>query len=89
MTWEPYDTQLERNFDLLAAFRERDGHCDVHSRHREAGVRLGLWLHWQLSKYRNGELDVGRQRRLESKGAMWECTKGPAANRGVKPPWKA
>ena len=62
----------ERMFGLLLAYREREGHCDVPSRHAERGAKLGIWLGEQRKSYRRGTLQSRRVGALEAAGVVWE-----------------
>jgi hypothetical protein len=64
---------FDRNFDLLLVFQEREGHVRVPIKHQEsANDNLGSWLGNLLSLYRNGKLDLDRQKWLEIAGVTWE-----------------
>jgi hypothetical protein len=65
--------QFDRNFDLLLAFQEREGHVRVPIKHQESGKdNLGNWLKEQRSRYRRGLLELDRQKWLETAGVTWE-----------------
>ena len=49
-SWEFY-------FGLLERFVEREGHARVSQRHKEAGIRLGVWINKQRGAYGEGTLD--------------------------------
>ena len=56
VAWDVYATQWEKNYALLRAFREREGHANVPMRHVEEGEKLGVWLQTQRSRYQAGVL---------------------------------
>ena len=66
------EKQWDGAFELLVAFRERELHCDVPSRHEEAGVRLEAWLGGQRIAHGKGTLDAARRARLETLGVVWD-----------------
>ena len=64
------EQQRERSNALLAAFREREGHCNVPVTHDEQGVKLGNWLRDQRTAHKKGTLDAARRSRLEELGVV-------------------
>ena len=42
--WDPFTAQWEEGFAELQRYHHREGHCRVPERHREQGIRLGLWV---------------------------------------------
>ena len=64
--------QWERNFQLLAAFRDREAHCDVpQKKHEEQGAKPGTWLNNQRTTHGKGMLHAARRARLEALGVAW------------------
>ena len=59
-------------FGMLLAFYDREGHCDVPSRHVESGANLGDWLNSQRKRCKLGLLSVSRKQRLEELGVKWD-----------------
>jgi hypothetical protein len=60
---ETASDRFDRNFDLLVAFHEREGHVRVPNRHQESdNDNLGSWLATQRSRYRRGALELDEQR---------------------------
>jgi len=59
-------------FDLLLAFKKREGHCNVPQGHVECGDKLGIWLNSQRQLQRAGELGEMRRDRLEGVGMVWD-----------------
>jgi hypothetical protein len=67
------EEDFDSNFDLLLAFKEREGHVQVPLKHQEKATDfLGAWLEIQRSKYRQGLLALDRQKWLEVAGVKWE-----------------
>jgi hypothetical protein len=67
------EEHFDRNFDLLIAFREREGHVRVPIKHQESAADdLGTWLRFQKLRHRNGLLGLDRQKWLEVAGVTWE-----------------
>jgi hypothetical protein len=67
VTWNDQQQEIEverfdRNFDLLVAFQEREGHVRVPINHQESdNDNLGDWLRYQRFRYRHGLLELDRQ----------------------------
>jgi hypothetical protein len=71
--FETSQEHFDGNFDLLLAFKEREGHVLVPAKHQEsANDNLGMWLAGQLSLYLHGLLELDRQKWLEVAGVAWE-----------------
>jgi len=62
----------ERMHGLLLAYRDREGHCDVPSKHEEQGAKLGDWLSKQRTAFKRGKLESRRVRALEAAGVVWD-----------------
>ena len=73
VVWDVQEQQLDRNFELLTAFRCREAHCDVPQKHEEQGVKLGTWLNNQRTAHSKGTLDAARRARLEALGVVWDA----------------
>jgi superfamily II DNA or RNA helicase len=56
----------EFHFGLLQRFIERVGHARPRSDAREGGYRLGEWTAHQRAAFQRGELEAGRQERLDA-----------------------
>jgi hypothetical protein len=56
-------------FELLAQFRQTNGHVNVPKRFKELG--LGEWVSLQQKKGRKGQLDPRRSQRLLEIGLEW------------------
>lgn len=62
-------------FQRLTTFvRAHDGKCPPQKYVEPDGLRLGSWLSNQKRKYRNGSLDLERERLLRSIGVVFEDT---------------
>lgn len=57
---------------LMLSFTEREGHCDVPSKHEEQGTQLGRWLNKQRQAYKGGTLELRRLAALEAAGVVWD-----------------
>ena len=74
ISWDLTYLKLERweaMYDLLLQFKEREGHPNVLSSHKEDGEDLGVWLNDQRKAYRKGILEVDRERQLQDIGVSW------------------
>jgi superfamily II DNA or RNA helicase len=69
-SWDPYDEQWEQNFAALQKFRNREGHCLVVGRHKEGGLKLGIWVIAQRSI--KDSLTPDRLKRLNLLGFSWD-----------------
>ena len=73
--WDPLDARWDESFRLLTIFKERKGHCDVPSNHKENGFSLGQWAVIQrrnkdsLSEGR--KLSEERKQKLDALGFRW------------------
>ena len=67
---------------LLLAYKERERHCDVPTKHEEQGAKLGSWLKRQRQAYKHGTLEAGRVkagiRRLRHRPALDKAASAPA-----------
>jgi len=72
-SWDPVTDQFEEGFQVLERFAEREGHARVPQAHVEEGMKLGVWVDTQRSKYRNGRLPPHDLARLEAlPGWSWD-----------------
>jgi hypothetical protein len=71
-SWNRLESKWEDHFSLLELFQHREGHCDVPQYHMEKRVRLGFWVHKQRALKKRGELDPGKEQRLQELGFTWE-----------------
>jgi superfamily II DNA or RNA helicase len=56
-------------FGLLLRFRKQNGHCRVPEKHREEGLKLGVWV---LNQKKRAILSPDRIKRLSSIGFSWD-----------------
>ena len=63
----------EDMYTLLVQYKEREGNCDVKTKHKENGRNLGTWTQYQRQKYRIGTLSLEYLHKLEDIGVVfWE-----------------
>ena len=93
VVWDVAAAQWEKNYALLRAFVEREGHANVPQRHEEDGERLGQWLgtqrkRWQARRMSEEErkgkkasapLSDEEVARLEAVGVVWQPRRAGAA----------
>ena len=93
VAWDALAAQWEKNYALLRAFVEREGHANVPFTHEEDGLRLGLWLGTQRQRWRaRGMSEEARKAkktyaplsdeevaRLEAVGVVWQPRRPGAA----------
>ena len=73
-TWEPLDERWDRNYALLTAFCEREGHAIVPRGHLEDGYPLGAWVGNLRAFHRDGRLSADRVTLLEGlPGWTWDA----------------
>lgn len=71
-TWDPYEEQWQRNYDLVREFGEREGHTRVPDRHLERGSNIGSWVLTQRTN--RDKLSTERTALLESlPGWVWDA----------------
>jgi len=69
--WAPLDEAWEVNFAALQRFKQREGHCRIAQKHKEDGIKLGVWLNKQRSK--RDMLSPDRVQQLEQLGFSWNA----------------
>ena len=93
VVWDVAAAQWEKNYALLRAFVEREGHANVPDRHEEDGEKLGQWLgtqrlRWQArgmseeerrAKSAGAPLSDEEVARLEAVGVVWQPRRAGAA----------
>ena len=93
VAWDVAAAQWERNYALLRAYVEREGHANVPATHKEDGERLGVWLsrqrlRWQArgmseeerkAKRAGAPLSDEEMARLEAVGVVWQPRRAGAA----------
>ena len=85
VVWDAVAAQWEKNYALLRAFVEREGHANVPRRHEEDGERLGRWLSRQRKRWQaRGMSEEARKAksasalsdeevaRLDAVGVVWQ-----------------
>ncbi len=65
-SWEPFDDQWNRMFELLQIFVLREGHALPNAKHTEEGMKLGSWVSTQRARYRRQRLPEEQSSLLES-----------------------
>ena len=68
--WDPLDARWDESFRLLTIFKERKGHCDAPSHHKENGFSLGQWVVAQRRK--KDSLSEDRKQKLDALGFRWD-----------------
>jgi len=71
--WNWRDFAWERGFATLLKFKRREGHCRVHSLHREGDYKFGSWVAVQRRKKK--EMSTKRRARLNKIGFEWKVNK--------------
>ena len=70
-SWDPYSEDWEYAFNLLKAFRKREGHCRVTDGHMEGDLQLGNWVKKQRALGKKTQSE--RLRRLNSLNFIWKA----------------
>jgi superfamily II DNA or RNA helicase len=70
-SWDPYSEHWEYAFNLLKAFRKREGHCRVTDGHMEGDLQLGNWVKKQRALGK--KIHPERLRRLNSLNFIWKA----------------
>jgi hypothetical protein len=68
--WDPHDAFWEERFAELAAFKQREGHCNVPQAYPD-NPALGKWVSKQRVAKRRGALSSDRMVRLDALGFVW------------------
>jgi len=71
VVWDVFKEKWENNYRHLVTYQRREGHANVHQRHKEEGVNLGTWLMEQRKKKKTNKLDISRERLLTKIGIVW------------------
>ena len=72
-TWDPVGDVWREGFEQLESFIAENGHARVPDRYEQDGFKLGTWTRNQLRAHRNGWLDDGQIKQVESlPGWSWE-----------------
>ena len=86
VAWDALAAQWERNYALLRAFVEREGHANVPATHVEDGEKLGEWLQRQRQRWQARGMSEEERKakkvgtalsdeevaRLEAVGVVWD-----------------
>ncbi len=71
----PHDRAWKASIDAARAFRERQGHLNVPTKHVEAGqdgaVKLGAWLNNVRRRNKNGKIPQRRVEELDALAMRW------------------
>ena len=70
--WDCFEEDWEEWFQLLAEFKDVNGHCNVPARYEAKGVKLGRWVDRQRRRYKEGKMDADRERRLRELGFSFQ-----------------
>ena len=92
VVWDAVAAQWEKNYALLRAFVEREGHANVRKSHKDDGERLGIWLGTQRLRWRARGMSEEERKakktsalsdeevaRLEAVGVVWQPRRAGAA----------
>jgi hypothetical protein len=74
VVWDVYDEKWNQNYEALKAFKAREGHCNVPTKHVEGGVNIGHWLNRQRQIYNGntqGKISKERADQFEEIGDVW------------------
>jgi superfamily II DNA or RNA helicase len=69
--WNTLEDKWDKNFEALRQFKNREGHCKVPSKHKEAGLELGRWVIGQ--RVNKMELNSKRLAKLNDLGFVWDA----------------
>jgi superfamily II DNA or RNA helicase len=70
--WAPPNGNIERGFELLKAFKRREGHVMVPDSWIEDGFPLGEWLVNRRQFYKRGKIQPEHKRDLDALGVVWD-----------------
>lgn len=65
------EAKFQQKFQLLKAYREKNGHLKIPQSYQENGQRLGKWINSLRVCYAKGRLSEDRIRALESIDMVW------------------
>ena len=69
-SWDPYAEHWEEGLAALQKFQKREGHCNVHPKHTENGLKLGGWVVRQRQKKES--LTTNQVMLLDRLGFCWD-----------------
>jgi len=72
VVWDTHKYEWEEMFTLLVDIKRRTGNCNVPTKHKEGGEKIGLWLSKQRQIKKRGKLEYERQRQLDELGVVWQ-----------------
>ncbi|OEU11811.1 hypothetical protein FRACYDRAFT_162626, partial [Fragilariopsis cylindrus CCMP1102] len=77
IVWDIPSQKWEDMYTLLIKYKQREGHCNVPVRHKEAvngggEKNLGKWLTRQRYVKKKGQLDPFKEERLMDVGIVWD-----------------
>jgi hypothetical protein len=58
-------------YEKLAEFKRKNGHCIVPARYHQEDVALGSWVNTQRQHHRNNKLRIDRKKLLDEIGFVW------------------
>jgi Helicase associated domain len=68
--WNALETKWAEGLRYLTIYKNREGHCRVHSKHKEKNFSLGEWVNNQRAK--KNTMPVERRQRLDELGFVWK-----------------
>ena len=68
--WDSLESEWERKFEELLAFKEAQGHCNVPAIYKPYPA-LGMWVGAMRTNRRTGQLTAEREEQLERVGFVW------------------
>jgi hypothetical protein len=69
--WYPLEASFAQGLAALAAFRDREGHCELPWRYEVDGINMSAWCASRRSEYRSGTLPPDRIDALNALGFDW------------------
>jgi hypothetical protein len=70
--WDPLETEWAEGLRYLTIYKEREGHCRVHPKHRENGFRLGEWVRVRRRRRKADTISASRRQQLDELGFDWD-----------------
>lgn len=67
--WDTLADRWEKGYEVLAQFRNREGHCSIPAKHLEQGYKLGQWV--LVQRATKHKLDPERLEKLNRLGFIW------------------
>ena len=69
--WDSLESEWERKFEELLAFKEAQGHCNVPAIYKPYPA-LGMWVGTMRQARKTGKLSAEREQQLETAGFVWD-----------------